>query len=120
MQWVNSRTDAYDASIVDIKNQLLSVTNALKENSKITEELFVQSSRDRIIDFATKVTDGKSLVSREEFNRIFKVYDKYEAFLEECEMTNGEVDVAIRIIKESYEKHIKTHSFVEEVRGYSI
>lgn len=120
MHWVNNRADVYDASIVEIKNQMLGVTDALKESVKITEELFTQSSRDRIIDFATKVTDGKNLVSREEFNRIFKVYDKYEAFLKEREMTNGEVDIAIRIIKESYEEHIRNHSFVEDVRGYNV
>lgn len=119
MKWVNDRADVYDTSIVEIKNQLASVTEALKNSAKITEELFIQSSRDRIIDFATKVTDGKNLVSREEFNRIFKVYDRYEAFLEEREMTNGEVDIAILVIKESYAQHMKEHTFLEDVRGYS-
>lgn len=112
MQWVNNRADVYDSSIVEIKNQLTSVTEVL-------EELFVQSSRDRIIDFATKVTDGKNLVSREEFNRIFKVHAKYEAFLEDRKMTNGEVDVAILVIQESYAQHMKEHTFLEDVRGYS-
>lgn len=112
MQWVNNRADVYDTSIVEIKNQLLSVTEVL-------EELFVQNSRDRIIDFATKVTDGKNLVSREEFNRIFKVHAKYEAFLEDRKMTNGEVDVAILVIQESYAQHMKEHTFLEDVRGYS-
>ena len=112
MQWVNNRADVYDTSIVEIKNQLTSVTEVL-------EELFVQNSRDRIIDFATKVTDGKNLVSREEFNRIFKVHSKYEAFLEDRKMTNGEVDVAILIIQESYAQHMKEHTFLEDVRGYS-
>lgn len=112
MQWVNNRADVYDTSIVEIKNQLTSVTEVL-------EELFVQNSRDRIIDFATKVTDGKNLVSREEFNRIFKVHAKYEAFLEDRKMTNGEVDVAILVIQESYAQHMKEHTFLEDVRGYS-
>lgn len=112
MQWVNNRVDVYDTSIVEIKNQLTSVTEVL-------EELFVQNSRDRIIDFATKVTDGKNLVSREEFNRIFKVHAKYEAFLEDRKMTNGEVDVAILVIQESYAQHMKEHTFLEDVRGYS-
>ena len=35
-------------------------------------------------------------------------------------MTNGEVDIAIRIINESYEEHMRHHSFVEDVRGYNI
>lgn len=112
MQWVNNRADVYDTSIVEIKNQLTGVTEVL-------EELFVQNSRDRIIDFATKVTDGKNLVSREEFNRIFKVHAKYEAFLEDRKMTNGEVDVAILVIQESYAQHMKEHTFLEDVRGYS-
>ena len=112
MQWVNNRADVYDTSIVEIKNQLTSVTEVL-------EELFVQNSRDRIIDFATKVTDGKNLVSREEFNRIFKVHAKYEAFLKDRKMTNGEVDVAILVIQESYAQHMKEHTFLEDVRGYS-
>jgi len=56
--------------------------------------------------------------SREEYNRIFKVHDKYEKFLENRNMTNGEIDVAHRIIMESYENHMKNHSFIEDKRGY--
>lgn len=119
MQWVNNRADVYDTSINEIKQQLSVVTDALKDSTKITEELFIQNSRDRIIDFATKVTDDKNLVSREEFNRIFKVYDRYEDFLEERNMTNGEVDVAILVIRESYAQHMREHTFLEDVRGYS-
>lgn len=81
--------------------------------------MFIQSSRDRIIDFATKVADEKVPVSREEFNRIFKVYGKYEKFLEDHKMTNGEIDIAYRIIKELYEQHMRNHSFIEDIRGYA-
>ena len=94
------------------------VTQALKENTKMTEEMFVQSSRDRIIDFATKVANETVPVSREEFNRIFKVYSRYEDFLEERHMTNGEVDIAYRIIQDSYGAHMRNHTFIEDIRGY--
>ena len=119
MQWVNDRANVYDDSIVEINSKLSDVTDALKDNSKLTEEMFIQSSRDRIIDFATKVTDDNVIVSREEFNRIFKVYDKYEKFLEERGLTNGEIDIAIHMIRESYEHHMKEHTFLEDVRGFS-
>lgn len=119
MQWVNERTAAYDESIIEISKNLSDVTQALKDNTKLTEEMFIQNSRDRIIDFATKVADEKVPVSREEFNRIFKVYEKYERFLEEHGMTNGEVDIAYRIIRESYEQHMRNHSFIEDIRGYT-
>lgn len=119
MQWVNNRAEVYDESIKQLREALVEITQALKDNTKLTEEMFIQSSRDRVIDFATKVADEKSIVSREEFNRIFKVYNKYEKYLEEHELTNGEVDIAHRIIQESYEQRMRTHSFIEDARGYT-
>lgn len=119
MKWVNDRANVYDNSIVEINSKLSDVTDALRDNSKLTEEMFIQSSRDRIIDFATKVTNDNVIVSREEFNRIFKVYDKYEKFLEERHLTNGEIDIAIHMIRKSYEHHMKEHIFLEDVRGFS-
>lgn len=120
MQWVNDRATVYDDSIVEISKNLTDVTQALKDNTKMTEEMFIQSSRDRIIDFATKAGSENAVVSREEFNRIFKVYDKYERFLADRNLTNGEIDIAYRIIKSSYENHLKNHTFVEDIRGYDI
>lgn len=119
MQWVNNRADIYDESITQLRDALGEITQALKDNTKLTEEIFIQSSRDRIIDFATKVADEKSIVSREEFNRIFKVYTKYEKYLEEHELTNGEVDIAHRIIQESYEQRMRNQYFMEDIRGYT-
>lgn len=119
MQWVNNRADVYDGSIVEISDKIDNVVRALNCNTKMTEEMFVQSSRDRIIDFAEKVCDKNTLVSREEFNRIFKVYEKYESFLEEHGLTNGEIDIAMHIIRESYEQHIINHNFIEDIRGYN-
>lgn len=123
IQQVNDKSAVYDKSIGEIgkiSENLLEVTKALKNCTKMTEEMFVQSSRDRIIDFAAKAGNKDSMVSKEEFYRIFKIYKKYEDFLKEHEMTNGEVDIAYRIIQESYEQHIKNHTFIEDIRGYDV
>ena len=123
MKWVDDRAVVYDKSIGEIgkiSENLVEVTKALKHCTKMTEEMFVQSSRDRIIDFAAKAGNKDSMVSKEEFYRIFKIYKKYEDFLKEHEMTNGEVDIAYRIIQESYEQHIKNHTFIEDIRGYDV
>lgn len=123
IQQVNDKSVVYDKSIGEIgkiSENLVKVTNALKNCTKMTEEMFVQSSRDRIIDFAAKAGNKDSMVSKEEFYRIFKIYKKYEDFLKEHEMTNGEVDIAYRIIQESYEQHIKNHTFIEDIRGYDV
>ena len=117
MKWVNDRTEIYDKSIVGITQSLAGVTSALNANTKLTEEMFVQSSRDRIIDFSHRAADYGTPVSREEFNRIFKVYDKYEKFLEEHDMTNGEIDIVYGIIKESYKWRVENHAFIEDGHG---
>lgn len=119
MQWVNNRAEVYDESIKQLREALTEVMQALKDNTKLTEEMFIQSSRDRIVDFATKTSNENVMVSREEFNRIFKVYAKYEKYLEEHKMTNGEVDINYQIIKESYEQRLRDHAFTEDIRGYT-
>lgn len=119
MKWVNDRAEVYDESIKQLREALTEVMQALKDNTKLTEEMFIQSGRDRIIDFATKTSNENVMVSREEFNRIFKVYAKYEKYLEEHKMTNGEVDINYQIIKESYEQRLRDHAFTEDIRGYT-
>lgn len=119
MQGVNNRAEVYDESIKQLREALTEVVQALKDNTKLTEEMFIQSSRDRIIDFATKTSNENVMVSREEFNRIFKVYAKYEKYLKEHKMTNGEVDINYQIIKESYEQRLRDHAFTEDIRGYT-
>ena len=111
MQWVNDRAITYDTFIKDMGEKFADVV-------KVLEEIFVQNSRDRIIDFATKVENKNTMVSREEFNRIFKVYDRYEKFLKERGLKNGEIDINYQIIKESYEEHLHNHTFIEDIRGY--
>ena len=65
MQWVNNRAEVYDESIKQLREALTEVVQALKDNTKLTEEMFIQSSRDRIIDFATKTSNENVMVSRE-------------------------------------------------------
>lgn len=119
MNWVNARAEIYDESINQLTTAFTEVAQTLRDNTKMTEEMFIQNSRDRIIDFATKVGDDRAVVSREEFNRIFKVYEKYEEFLAERGMKNGEVSINYQIIEEAYELRIKNHSFSEDMRGYN-
>lgn len=114
MQWVNDRAQVYDASVVE----LTSLKDALAANNELTLDLYINVNRNRIIDFAGKIANENVPVSREEFNRIFKTHNDYEAILQKYNKTNGEVDIAMRIIEESYANHMKHHSFIEDIRGY--
>lgn len=93
-------------------------TKKLDANSAITLDNLIENLRSSIISFAAHVIDENNPVTREQFTRIFKIHAKYEDILKENKMTNGEADIAMRIINESYEHHMRHHSFVEDVRGY--
>lgn len=114
MQWVNERAGVYDASVAE----LTSLKDTLASNNELTLDLYININRNRLIDFASKIANENAPVSREEFNRAFKTYDEYEAILEKYNKTNGEVDVAIRIIRDSYANHMRNRTFIEDLRGY--
>lgn len=111
-----------------------SVNQGLRENDRMIKELdrkidknnadtlslLIESQRNSIIDFASKVVDENYSVTREQFNRIMKLYKDYENLIAQNGLTNGEVDIAYRIITESYETHLKNHTFIEDIRGYGV
>lgn len=115
MAWVNGRAEVYDASV----KELTKFKDTLEVTKELTLDLYINVNRNRIIDFANQVVNEDVPVSREAFNRIFKVYNEYEEILEKYGKTNGEVEVSIRIIRESYEAHMRNHTFIEDSRGYN-
>lgn len=120
MDWVNERAKVYDTGIVNLEEQMLQLQEKVAQNNEIALSLAIDTKRNFIIDFASKVVDENYPVTREQFNRVIKVYKEYEEIIEDNELENGEVDIAIRIIEESYEKHMKNHSFIENIRGYDL
>lgn len=112
--WIKSVNSKLEQNDIYIKK----LEQMLDKNNRDTLSLLVDSKRNSIINFASFVIDGKTPVTREQFNRIFKLYEEYEEIIKSNGMTNGEVDIAIRIIKESYECHMKNHTFVEDLKGY--
>lgn len=90
----------------------------IDENNKDTLSLLIDNKRNAIIDFASRISNPGVPITKEYFHRIFKLYKEYEDIIEENGMTNGEVDVAYRIIVESYEEHLQNHTFIEDIRGW--
>lgn len=111
MRLVNSKLEQYDKSISELGVKL-------DKNNSDTLSILIDSKRNAIISFASLVIDESKPVTREQFNRIFKVHQEYESIIKSNGMTNGEVDIALSIIKESYENHMRNHTFVEDARGY--
>lgn len=108
---VNTKLEQYDISMAELDRKL-------DKNNSDTLSILIDNKRNAIISFASLVIDENKPVTREQFNRIFKLYQEYEAIIQSNGMKNGEVDIAIRIIREAYENHMRSHTFIEGVRGY--
>lgn len=108
---VNTKLEQYDISMAELDRKL-------DKNNSDTLSILIDNKRNAIINFASLVIDENKPVTREQFNRIFKLYQEYEAIIQSNGMKNGEVDIAIRIIREAYENHMRSHTFIEDVRGY--
>lgn len=111
MKWVNERAEVYAKSIEVLKE-------GLDKNNEITMSLYIESKRSSIISFASYCVCPDSPVTREQFKRVFRIYAEYEEIIKDNGLQNGEVDIAIRIIREAYENNLRNRSFVEDVRGY--
>lgn len=114
-----------DKWIDNVNNKLMMEDKLVRDLDKKLDEankdivsILVDNKRDTIIDFASKVSDSNTLVTKEQFNRVFKLYKEYEDLISENSLTNGEVDIAYRIIVESYEEHLSNHTFIEDTRGW--
>nr|DAP95989.1 MAG TPA: hypothetical protein [Caudoviricetes sp.] len=130
---VNNIDKHYNADNISMRDKWIdSVNKKLNMEDKLVRDLYkkideankdivsilVDNKKDTIIDFASRVSNSSVLVTKEQFNRVFKLYKEYEDLISKNGITNGEVDIAYRIIVESYEEHLSNHTFVEDTRGW--
>lgn len=108
---VNKKLNMEDELVRDLNKKL-------DEANKDIVSILVDNKRNAIIDFASRVSNSSVLVTKEQFNRVFKIYIEYEDLISKNGLTNGEVDIAYRIIVESYEDHLSNHTFIEDTRGW--
>lgn len=109
---VNEKLEAHDILMQGL-------LDTVHKNGENTLSLLIESKRSAIIDFASKVIDPNIPVTRAEFNRIFRIHKEYEEIINENKIKNGEVDIAIGLIQESYEEHMRNHTFLEDIRGFT-
>lgn len=109
--------EGIDNNITEIHQWMQTMNEKMDKNNAETLKIRIENMRSTIIDFASYVSKEKNPVTREQFNRVFKIYEEYEAIIEANGMTNGEVDIAIHIVRASYEKHLVDRTFIEDSWG---
>lgn len=109
MKHIDDKEHIYDTEIDKL-------TQVLAKVNQTVVDIQIDNKRSQIIDFASVASDEEVLVTREQFNRIFKMYNDYERIIGENGMTNGEIEIAYSIIVKAYKKHMENHSFVEDMQ----
>ena len=117
---VNAKLDDNEVVIKEINNKLDKNSEDVSNLRDDITDLRLENKRETIIAFAEKVCDDDFPATREQFSRIFKIYEEYERIIDERGLTNGEVDVAYKIINESYQVRLKNHTFIEDVRWHGL
>lgn len=84
--------------------------NEMKEDIKKLTNLFIEKQIDdmrwEINNFAAKVSEGKPC-NKDSYKHCLHIYEKYEKLLEENNLENGEVEVSMEIVRESYRNKLK-------------
>lgn len=118
---INKRKDwmeSVDNGISTNKNDINALAEKLEKIYDISMKDHVEALRSVIIGFANRVSDKNGALTHEEFRRAFAAHEDYEAFLKEHGLSNGQVDVAYRVISEDYADRLRNHEFLEDIRGY--
>lgn len=86
-----------------VKKDVSTVRNDLQNH-------IVESQRRDILNFADKLRFN-STRSKEEYDYIINLYDKYEKYLKENNLDNGKVDLAFEYITKKYRECMENNSF---------
>ncbi len=84
-----------------------------REIKRLTE-MFIDKEIDdmrwEINNFATRVSEGRPC-NKDSYTHCIRIYEKYEKLLEENGLENGEVEVSMELINESYKQKRKEGIF---------
>lgn len=87
----------------------------IKEDLKVLKEMFLDKEVDdmrwEIIDFCSALSSGRKY-TREAFEHIFRIYEKYEIILEKNKMQNGYVEESMKYAREVYHDNLVKGTFL--------
>lgn len=82
----------------------------MKDNIQRLTDMFVDKQindyRWEIINLADKISSGKT-ASKECLRHAISTYEKYEKIITDHGLVNGEVEISIKVIRDSYQQRLK-------------
>lgn len=97
----------------ELKDSIKGLVDGQKERDAKIENLTdmfvdkeVNDYRWEIINFATKVSEERPC-NKDSFKHCLRTYEKYEKLLEKYGLENGEVEISMEVVNESYKKKLQ-------------
>lgn len=82
------------------------IRNDLKKLTEIFVDKQINDYRWEIINFSNKVANNEHC-NKDSYKHCLATYEKYEKLLDENDMENGEVEISIEIVNESYKDKLR-------------
>lgn len=97
------RSDTHDdeirKDIIEIRQDIKNLTDMFTNNE-------IEEMRWKINNFANQISDGKRC-NKDSYKHILRTYERYEKILQENGLENGEVEISMELINESYKQKLK-------------
>ena len=104
INWVNSQAEDYNKTLESIDNTLSSLKEKLDKTTNLAEETSLNQKRLSVLEFAARVNNPRYDYSKEYFLKMKKIIEEYETYIEENNISNGEIDQAIKVIEKAYQE----------------
>lgn len=93
-----------------VNEQYEKIQKRLDELQKEVTEFKVDSWRTEILDFSDSCMNHRRH-TKEQFDHVIEILDRYDKYITENKLTNGQVDVAHEYILEIYKQCIRENDF---------
>lgn len=113
MKTVEDLKELHDKHEEDTKESIRHdevIENKLEKLTDMFVDKAISDMRWEINNFATKISENKPC-NKDCFKHCFNTYKDYEKILEEQNLTNGEVEISMDIIREAYQEKMKNGEF---------
>ena len=94
------------------REQLQSISDKLEDVSERIDKIEIDNTRSTILDFANSCMNERKH-TKEEFEHMFDLHDKYMKTIEERGIKNGRMDMAYKYISDLYLQCVNENSFLE-------
>ena len=105
IRWIGKTLNAHlQTQVADLKTAVQKISNDIDENEK-------DRIRWQVLDFASSCRDGR-LHTKDEFQHIIALNDKYQKLLQKTNDSNGYFDEQYKYIQNIYHKRQEKNDFI--------